>query len=92
MPQREWLAHYAKTFDTVEINNTFYRLPSEDAVKGWVEQTPQGFEYAVKASRYLTHVKKLKDLAKYGKTRRLPPRLRVPPPELVLRGRLRDAA
>jgi uncharacterized protein YecE (DUF72 family) len=69
MPQRKWLAHYAETFDTVEINNTFYRLPSEAAVKGWVEQTPKEFEYAVKASRYLTHVKRLKDLAKYGKTR-----------------------
>ena len=57
------------TFDTVEINNTFYRLPSEAAVKGWVEQTPDGFAYAVKASRYLTHVKKLKGLAQYGKTR-----------------------
>lgn len=69
MPQREWLAHYAETFDTVEINNTFYRLPSEDAVKGWIDQTPKGFEYAVKASRYLTHVKKLKNLETYGKTR-----------------------
>ncbi len=63
MPQREWLAHYSREFDTVEINNTFYRLPSEAAVKGWVEQTPDGFAYAVKASRYLTHVKKLKGLA-----------------------------
>jgi uncharacterized protein YecE (DUF72 family) len=69
MPQREWLAHYASRFDTVEINNTFYRLPSEAAVRGWVEQTPEGFAYAVKASRYLTHVKKLKGLAQYGKTR-----------------------
>ena len=69
LPQREWLAHYSRTFDTVEINNTFYRLPSEAAVKGWVEQTPDGFAYAVKASRYLTHVKKLKGLAQYGKTR-----------------------
>ena len=40
LPQREWLAHYSRQFDTVEINNTFYRLPSEAAVKGWVEQTP----------------------------------------------------
>ncbi len=63
------LGYYAGRFATVEINNTFYRLPSEAAVKGWVDQTPRGFEYAVKASRYLTHVKKLKDLAKYGKTR-----------------------
>jgi uncharacterized protein YecE (DUF72 family) len=69
LPQREWLSHYAGTFDTVEVNNTFYRLPTEQAVRGWVEQTPDGFAYAVKASRYLTHIKRLKDLAKYGKTR-----------------------
>lgn len=69
MPQREWLSHYASRFDTVEINNTFYRLPSESAVKGWVEQTPEGFAFAVKASRYLTHVKKLKGLAEYGRAR-----------------------
>jgi uncharacterized protein YecE (DUF72 family) len=69
LPQREWLAHYAAVFDTVEINNTFYRLPSEDAVKGWIDQTPPGFSFAVKASRYLTHVKKLKGLETYGRAR-----------------------
>jgi uncharacterized protein YecE (DUF72 family) len=61
-PPRLWLQHYAEHFDTVEINNTFYRLPSRVAVAGWVEQSPPGFLFAVKASRYLTHVKRLTDL------------------------------
>ena len=61
LPQPEWFAHYAHVFDTVEINNSFYRLPSEAAFDAWREQAPPGFLYAVKASRYLTHMKKLKD-------------------------------
>ena len=61
LPQPEWFAHYAHQFDTVEINNSFYRLPSEAAFDAWREQAPPGFLYAVKASRYLTHMKKLKD-------------------------------
>jgi uncharacterized protein YecE (DUF72 family) len=56
-----WFAHYAREFDTVEINNSFYRLPSEAAFDAWREQAPPGFLYAVKASRFLTHLKKLKD-------------------------------
>ncbi len=59
MPQREWLSAYAREFDTVEINNTFYRLPSRKAVEGWVEETPADFRFAVKASRYITHIKRL---------------------------------
>jgi uncharacterized protein YecE (DUF72 family) len=59
--QDEWLRHYALTFDTVEINNSFYRLPSAEAFERWREQAPRGFVYAVKASRFLTHMKKLKD-------------------------------
>jgi uncharacterized protein YecE (DUF72 family) len=59
VPQREWLSYYAQHFDTVEINNTFYRLPSAAAVKGWVEHSPKGFEFAVKVSRYMTHIKRL---------------------------------
>jgi uncharacterized protein YecE (DUF72 family) len=65
MPQRQWLAHYAEHFDTVEINNTFYRLPKPSAVEGWLEQSPPGFVFAVKASRYLTHIKRLKTLDPY---------------------------
>ena len=63
-PARLWLEHYARVFDTVEVNNTFYRLPRKSSVAGWVHQTPPGFLFAVKASRYLTHVKRLTDLAR----------------------------
>jgi uncharacterized protein YecE (DUF72 family) len=59
VPQREWLSYYAGEFDTVEINNTFYRLPSPTAVEGWAEHTPAGFLFSVKVSRYLTHIKRL---------------------------------
>jgi uncharacterized protein YecE (DUF72 family) len=61
-PQRRWLELYAERFDTVEVNTTFYRLPRRDAVANWVKQTPDGFTFAVKASRYLTHIKRLTDL------------------------------
>jgi uncharacterized protein YecE (DUF72 family) len=63
LPPRRWLEHYATLFDTVEVNATFYRLPNVSAVEGWVAQTPGDFEFAVKASRYLTHIKRLTDLA-----------------------------
>ena len=62
MPTSRWLEHYATLFDTVEVNTTFYRLPRRDAVARWVEETPSGFVFAVKASRYLTHIKRLKEL------------------------------
>jgi uncharacterized protein YecE (DUF72 family) len=62
LPARRWLERYAELFDTVEVNNTFYRLPSQSAVEGWVEQTPPGFVIAVKASRYLTHIKRLREM------------------------------
>ena len=62
LPQSRWLEHYATLFDTVEVNNTFYRLPRRDAVARWVEQSPDDFLFAVKASRYLTHIKRLTDL------------------------------
>ena len=62
-PARRWLELYAERFDTVEVNATFYRLPTTKAVAAWVEQTPPGFAFSVKASRYLTHVKRLRDLA-----------------------------
>lgn len=54
-----WFTFYTTFFDTVEINNTFYRLPSVETFKAWQRQAPQRFVYAVKASRYLTHMKKL---------------------------------
>jgi len=61
-PQRKWLQRYAEEFETVEVNNTFYRLPTVAAVRGWVAQAPEGFVFAVKSSRYLTHIKRLTDM------------------------------
>ena len=61
-PARLWLAFYARRFDTVEVNATFYRLPTVKAVQGWVDQTPDDFVFAVKGSRYLTHIRRLRDL------------------------------
>jgi uncharacterized protein YecE (DUF72 family) len=55
------LAWYQERFDTVEINNSFYRLPSESAVEEWRAAAPQEFRFSVKGSRFLTHMKKLKD-------------------------------
>jgi uncharacterized protein YecE (DUF72 family) len=62
MPPSRWLEHYATIFDTVEVNSTFYRLPKRDSVARWVDQTPPEFLFAVKSSRYLTHIKRLTDL------------------------------
>lgn len=61
-PQRRWLSRYAECFDTVEVNATFYRLPARTTVESWRAQAPEGFVFALKASRYLTHVKRLTDL------------------------------
>jgi uncharacterized protein YecE (DUF72 family) len=57
----QMLRWYVEQFDTVEINNSFYRLPTSDAVAGWCRETPANFCFAVKASRYITHNRKLKD-------------------------------
>lgn len=61
LPQRRWLEFYARTFDTVEVNATFYRLARPDAVAAWLEQVPADFVFAVKGSRYLTHMRRLLD-------------------------------
>jgi len=57
----EFLEFYQQKFHTVEINNSFYRLPSEKALIDWREAVPSGFIFAVKGSRFITHMKKLKD-------------------------------
>jgi uncharacterized protein YecE (DUF72 family) len=62
LPARRWLEHYATVFDTVEINATFYRLAKPSAVANWVAQTPPGFVFAAKSSRFLTHMKRLTDM------------------------------
>jgi uncharacterized protein YecE (DUF72 family) len=63
LPARRWLEHYATLFPTVEVNTTFYRLPAITAVEGWAQQVPDDFVFTVKASRYLTHMKRLTDMA-----------------------------
>jgi uncharacterized protein YecE (DUF72 family) len=63
LPTREWLRYYSTRFDTVEINNTFYQLPSEKTFDTWRETAPEGFCFALKFSRYGSHVKRLKDPA-----------------------------
>jgi uncharacterized protein YecE (DUF72 family) len=61
-PKRRWLELYAQQFDTVEVNSTFYRLARREAVAHWVQQTPRDFEFVIKASRYLTHIKRLSQI------------------------------
>jgi len=58
----QWLPFYAQHFSTVEINSSFYRLPRREVFEAWREKTPPGFSFAVKASRFLTHVKKLTEI------------------------------
>jgi uncharacterized protein YecE (DUF72 family) len=61
VPQRAWLTEYAATFPTVEVNNSFYQLPKEGTFDRWAETTPDGFLFAVKASRYITHIRRLRE-------------------------------
>ena len=65
LPQRQWFEHYATLFDSVEINNSFYRLPTEAAVEGWAAQAPAGFTYALKLGAFGSHRMKLKDAASW---------------------------
>lgn len=60
LPQRLWLERYAEVFPTVENNGAFYRLPKRETFESWRDRTPPGFVMAVKASRFLTHIKRLK--------------------------------
>jgi len=61
LPKDRWLAFYAECFATVEVNNSFYRLPSDAAFERWRDGTPPGFLIAPKVSRYLTHIRRLRD-------------------------------
>jgi uncharacterized protein YecE (DUF72 family) len=62
LPQNRWLEHYAQHFSTVEVNSTFYRLAKPESVARWATQVPDDFVFSVKASRYLTHIKRLANL------------------------------
>ena len=61
LPTTKWLAHYGEQFDTVELNSTFYRLPKSETFARWADEVPAGFLFSVKASRYLTHVRRLRE-------------------------------
>jgi uncharacterized protein YecE (DUF72 family) len=61
LKQTDWLSYYAKSFDVTEINTSFYRLPTEETVVGWIKKVPKKFLFCPKMSRYLTHMKKLND-------------------------------
>ncbi|MEA3276719.1 MAG: DUF72 domain-containing protein [Pseudomonadota bacterium] len=63
VPKTRWLSVYAERFDCVEVNSSFYRFPSDKTVRAWVEAVPPGFRFALKASRYITHQRKLKKCA-----------------------------
>jgi uncharacterized protein YecE (DUF72 family) len=64
-PSRLWLRYYAQHFDTVELNTTLYRLPRRESVARWADETPDDFVFAVKVSRYITHVKRLRDVPEH---------------------------
>lgn len=101
LPQREWLRFYAERFPTVEVNNAFYRLPERDTFASWRSQVPDDVQVAVKVSRYLTHIKRLRDPAEPVKRfwsraealgPRLGPALLQLPPTLVADAVVLDAA
>lgn len=101
LPARRWLSWYANVFTSVELNATFYRLPSNQTVDHWREQVPSGFRFACKGSRFLTHLKRLTDVGPglehfYTPVRRLgrklgpvlwqlPPSMKTPDPERLHR-------
>lgn len=58
LSEKGWLAYYAQHFNTVEIHNSFYRLPSVETLRQWRDTVPAGFMFSVKASRYITYLKK----------------------------------
>lgn len=60
VPRKRWLEHFATVFPAVEVNNTFYTLPKPSTFEQWTKRTPAGFEFVCKASRFLTHIRRLK--------------------------------
>jgi uncharacterized protein YecE (DUF72 family) len=80
LPKSRWLDYFSTRFASVEINNTFYRLPNEESFARWGRETPDGFVVTVKASRYITHIRRLRDAGDsvnlfWTRCRRLGPRL-----------------
>ena len=66
LAKKEHLRFYARHFATVELNGVFYRMPTVEAVRGWADQTPDHFVFAWKASRFLTHIKRLANIDDYS--------------------------
>lgn len=97
---REELAYYASRFPTVELNNSFYRLPSPEAFDRWRDITPPGFQFAVKGSRFITHIKQLREVSEeitllMSRAIRLGPKLgpvlfQLPPTQQIDLTRLAD--
>ncbi|MEA3064656.1 MAG: hypothetical protein QOJ27_1102 [Sphingomonadales bacterium] len=100
LPQHRWFVHYAETLATVELNTSFYHLPKPETFTKWRDQAPPGFRYAVKAPRFITHMKKLKECAEpvqefLGRARNLgdaigPILYQLPPRWALNRERLED--
>jgi len=63
LPDKEMLKYYSTQLNSVEINNTFYRMPKESLLKSWADQVPESFRFSIKASQKITHIKRLKDVA-----------------------------
>jgi uncharacterized protein YecE (DUF72 family) len=62
MPQKEWFSHYRSVFSTIELNVTFYRLPNPEAFRKWYAESQPDFSFALKGSRYITHLKRLQEV------------------------------
>jgi uncharacterized protein YecE (DUF72 family) len=98
LAQRAWLEHFAARFETTEINNTFYNLPAASVFEHWAERTPDDFVFALKVSRFLTQVRRLRDPEEPVRTfierarglgsKRGPSLLQLPPQMRVDAGRL----
>ena len=72
LPHNKWISYYAKHLPTVELNMSFYRTPFNNMVRSWLKRTPENFVFTLKASRYITHIKRLKDICEsLEKTRQL---------------------
>lgn len=65
LPKAKWLEYYAKYFNTLEVNNTFYRFPNESMLRGWYQKTPSNFRFTLKANRVITHTYKLHNTEDY---------------------------
>jgi uncharacterized protein YecE (DUF72 family) len=100
LPAREELGYFAERFNTVELNNPFYRLPTAEMFQRWRDVTPHQFHFAVKASRYITHIKRLREVSGelalfLERADHLGPKLgpilfQLPPNQQLDIGRLRD--